>query len=133
MEAYVQVFSRANKLESRIVRLPSVYGPHMRLDDDRLVTNMMQHILQNATPQLWGDVDRKRSFCFVKDLVWFLVKWMEEGGLEPTEPAVGVSNFSAKELVERLPNMLAGKEPTWPGMPETFEYFKESYGHIPKV
>ena len=68
-EALVMAHHRTNGTEVRIVRIFNTYGPRMRPDDGRVVSNLITQALAGRPLTLYGDGSQTRSFCFVEDLV----------------------------------------------------------------
>lgn len=73
-EALIMAYHRKHKLPVRLVRIFNTYGPRMRLDDGRVVTNFICQALQNKDITLHGDGTQTRSFCYVDDQVEGLVR-----------------------------------------------------------
>lgn len=61
----------------KIARIFNTYGPHMRIDDGRVVPNFVGQALRGAAITIYGDGTQTRSFCFVDDIVEALVGLME--------------------------------------------------------
>ena len=68
-EAATMAYHRVYTLDTRIVRIFNTYGPRMRPDDGRVVTNFACQALQGRPLTLYGDGNQTRSFCYVSDLV----------------------------------------------------------------
>lgn len=62
-------FLRFHKLDVRVIRIFNTYGPNMREDDGRVVSNFIVQALQNKPITIYGTGKQTRSFCFVSDLV----------------------------------------------------------------
>ncbi|MFA5862285.1 MAG: UDP-glucuronic acid decarboxylase family protein [Candidatus Thermoplasmatota archaeon] len=75
-EALVMAY-RARGTKTRIVRIFNTYGPRMRLDDGRVVPNLIGQALRGEPLTIYGDGNQTRSFCFVDDEVEGLVRLME--------------------------------------------------------
>jgi dTDP-glucose 4,6-dehydratase len=68
-EAMTMAYHRHHGLEVRIVRIFNTYGPRMRVDDGRAVSNFIVQGLRNEPLTVYGDGTQTRSFCYVDDLV----------------------------------------------------------------
>jgi dTDP-glucose 4,6-dehydratase len=68
-EAMVMAYHRTHKLETRIVRIFNTYGPRMRLDDGRVVPNLVGQALRGEALTVYGDGKQTRCFQYVDDLV----------------------------------------------------------------
>lgn len=62
----------------RIVRIFNTYGPHMALDDGRVVSNFVAQALRGEPLTVYGDGSQTRSFQFVSDLIKGLVAVMDQ-------------------------------------------------------
>jgi dTDP-glucose 4,6-dehydratase len=68
-EAMTMAYHRAHDLDVRIVRTFNTYGPRMRPDDGRSVTNFVVQALRGEPLTLYGDGSQTRSFCYVDDQI----------------------------------------------------------------
>jgi dTDP-glucose 4,6-dehydratase len=68
-EAITMAYHRYHGVNSHIVRIFNTYGPRMRLDDGRVVPNLMAQALRGQPLTVYGDGSQTRSFCYVSDLV----------------------------------------------------------------
>jgi nucleoside-diphosphate-sugar epimerase len=68
-EAMTLAYHRFHDLEVRIVRIFNTYGPRMRADDGRVVSNFLVQALRGEPITIYGDGSQTRSFCFVEDEV----------------------------------------------------------------
>lgn len=75
-EAAIRVFIDKYGLDARIVRIFNTYGPRMKRDDGRVVSNFICWALEGKDIKLDGDGSQTRSFCYVTDLVDGLFKAM---------------------------------------------------------
>jgi dTDP-glucose 4,6-dehydratase len=68
-EAMVMAYHRAHGLDTRIVRIFNTYGPRMRLDDGRVVPNLVGQALRGEALTVYGDGQQTRCFQYIDDLV----------------------------------------------------------------
>jgi len=68
-EALIMAYHRSRGLSVRIARIFNTYGPRMRLDDGRVVTNFIFQALRGEPLTVYGDGSQTRSFCYVRDQV----------------------------------------------------------------
>jgi len=68
-EAMTMAYHRSHGINTHIVRIFNTYGPRMRLDDGRVVPNLMGQALRGEPLTVYGDGSQTRSFCYVSDLV----------------------------------------------------------------
>ncbi len=57
-----------------VVRIFNTYGPRMRIDDGRAVSNLLTQAIREEPLTIYGDGEHTRSFCYVDDLVEGLVR-----------------------------------------------------------
>lgn len=67
---------RQHALRIKVARIFNTYGPRMRPDDGRVVSNFIVQALQNQPITIYGTGEQTRSFCYVDDLIDGLVGLM---------------------------------------------------------
>ena len=75
-EALYFDYHRQHGIPVKVVRIFNTYGPRMRADDGRVVSNFIVQALQGQPLTIYGDGQQTRSFCYVDDLVDGLMKMM---------------------------------------------------------
>ncbi len=68
-EAMTMAYHRFHGLDTRIVRIFNTFGPRMRPNDGRVVSNFIVQALKGDPLTVYGEGKQTRSFCFVDDLV----------------------------------------------------------------
>ena len=68
-EAMTMAYHRYHGLDTRIVRIFNTFGPRMRANDGRVVSNFIVQALQGKPLSVFGEGQQTRSFCYVDDLV----------------------------------------------------------------
>ena len=68
-EAATQAYISEYSLNAKIIRIFNTYGPSMKLNDGRVVTNFIVQALKNQDITIYGDGSQTRSFCYVDDTV----------------------------------------------------------------
>ncbi len=68
-EALTMAYHRHHGVDIRIVRIFNTYGPRMRPDDGRVVSNFVTQALAGKPLTMYGDGQQTRSFCYVDDEV----------------------------------------------------------------
>lgn len=63
----------------KVARIFNTYGPRMRPDDGRVVSNFIVQALLNEPITVYGTGQQTRSFCYVDDLIDGLVRMMQTG------------------------------------------------------
>lgn len=69
-------YRRQHGLVIKVARIFNTYGPRMRPDDGRVVSNFITQALRGEPLTLYGDGSQTRAFCYVDDLVDALVRLM---------------------------------------------------------
>ena len=67
-------YHRQYNLDIRVARIFNTYGPRMKLNDGRVVTNFISQAIKNEPITIYGDGEQTRSFCYVDDLIDGIVK-----------------------------------------------------------
>lgn len=75
-EMMVMLYSRKYRLDARIVRIFNTYGPKMRKDDGRVISNFINQAIAGQPITVYGDGTQTRSFCYVADMVSGILKAM---------------------------------------------------------
>ena len=73
-------FERAARAEVRVARIFNTYGPRMRADDGRVVSNVVCQALAGDDITVYGNGRQTRSFCYAADLVDGLMRLMHHDG-----------------------------------------------------
>ncbi len=100
-EAIVMAYHRHHGLDVRIVRIFNTFGPRMRPDDGRVVSNFIVQALAGAPITIHGDGTQTRSFCYVDDEVRGLLALLDSDHVGP----VNIGNpteFTVLELAEKV-------------------------------
>lgn len=99
-------YFRQHQLNIRVARIFNTYGPRMRPDDGRVISNFIVQALKGEPLTIYGDGQQTRSFCYVDDLVDGFVKLMDAPD-DVTGP-VNLGNpgeFTIKQLAELVITM----------------------------
>ena len=98
-EAMTMAYHRYHGMDTRIVRIFNTYGPRMRPNDGRVVSNFIVQALSNQPLTLYGDGSQTRSFCYVADEVEGIYRLFMRGDNNPTN--IGNPNeFTVRQLAE---------------------------------
>jgi UDP-glucuronate decarboxylase len=87
----------------KVGRIFNTYGPRMRMDDGRVVTNFIAQALSNKPITIYGRGDQTRSFCYVDDLLDAICLLMNSSD-EVTGP-INLGNpgeFTMLELADKV-------------------------------
>jgi len=98
-EAITMAYHRTHDVSVRIVRIFNTYGPHMRADDGRVVSNFLVQALRGEPLTIYGAGDQTRSFCYVEDEVRGFLALLDSAETGPIN--IGNPNeFTMLELAE---------------------------------
>ncbi|MBA3281957.1 MAG: SDR family oxidoreductase [Acidimicrobiia bacterium] len=95
-EAMTMAYQRYHALDVRIARIFNTYGPQMRPDDGRAVSNFIVQALQDKPITIYGDGTQTRSFCYVDDEVRGFLALLDSDLLGP----VNIGNPHEYTIVE---------------------------------
>jgi nucleoside-diphosphate-sugar epimerase len=98
-EALTMAYHRVHGIEVRIVRIFNTYGPRMKPDDGRVVTNFCVQALLGKPITLYGDGSQTRSFCYVNDEVTGFLALLDSSINSPVNIG-NESEFTMRELAE---------------------------------
>ncbi len=96
-------YHRHRGVAIKVMRIFNTYGPHMHPNDGRVVSNFIVQALKGEDLTIYGDGSQTRSFCFVSDLVEFMVRFMASpadiiGPINAGNPG----EFTMLELAEKV-------------------------------
>ena len=69
-------YFRQHNLDIKVGRIFNTYGPRMRPDDGRVISNFIVQALTDKDITVYGKGDQTRSFCYVDDLVEGILRLM---------------------------------------------------------
>jgi len=75
-ETLAMDYHRQQNVDVRIARIFNTYGPRMKLNDGRVVSNLVTQAVKMGNLSIHGDGNQLRSFCHVSDVVDGLIKLM---------------------------------------------------------
>ncbi|CAN7437620.1 UDP-glucuronic acid decarboxylase family protein [Acidovorax delafieldii] len=96
-------YRRQHGVNTKVVRLFNTYGPHMRIDDGRVISNFIVQALQGIDLTVYGAGQQTRSFCYIDDVVEGLMRTMHTP--EPISGPVNLGNpgeFTILELANKV-------------------------------
>ena len=98
-EALTMAYHRVHGVDVRIVRIFNTYGPRMRPDDGRVVSNFLTQAIDGKPLSVYGDGKQTRSFCYVEDEVRGFLALLDSDYVGPVN--IGNPNeFTVLELAE---------------------------------
>ena len=136
-------YRRQHDMSVKVARIFNTYGPRMRPDDGRVVSNFIVSALTGKPLTIYGDGTQSRSFCYVDDLVDGLIALM--GTPHEVTGPINLGNpneFTMSELAQHIISMVDADvgveyhplpldDPTQ--RQPTIEAAREVLGWVPKV
>ena len=101
-EALTRFWGRKHKVDVRIVRIFNTYGPGMSPVDQRVIPQMLSHLIAGQPVPLFGDGSQTRTFLHVDDLVDGLLMVMEKGECAEVYNIGGGTQLSIRELFDLI-------------------------------
>lgn len=94
-------YHRQYGVEIRVARIFNTYGPRMRPDDGRVVSNFIVQALRGEPITIYGDGMQTRSFCYVNDLIRGFIALMGAPNSVPLPCNLGnPTEFTMRQLAE---------------------------------
>ena len=103
-------YHRQHHVDIKVVRIFNTYGPRMRSDDGRVVSNFIVEALRGEDITIYGDGTQTRSFCFVSDLIDGMIRMMNsrDGFTGPVNLG-NPGEFTMLELAEMVLKLTGSK------------------------
>lgn len=102
-------YHRQNKVDIKIIRIFNTYGPRMRPDDGRVVSNFIMQALKGEDITIYGDGQQTRSFQYVDDLVEGMVRMMASDNFTGPVNLGNPREFTMIQLAELVLKMTGSK------------------------
>lgn len=100
-EAMTMAYHRHHHVDVRIVRIFNTYGPRMRPDDGRAVSNFLVQALRGEPITIFGDGSQTRSFTYVDDEIRGFLALLDSDLATPIN--IGNDNeFTIAQLAELI-------------------------------
>jgi dTDP-glucose 4,6-dehydratase len=98
-EAITMAYHRYHGVDVRIVRIFNTYGPRMRPNDGRVVSNFLTQAIEGKPITIYGEGQQTRSFCYVEDEVRGILGLLDGDEVGPMN--IGNPNeFTVRELAD---------------------------------
>jgi dTDP-glucose 4,6-dehydratase len=100
-EAMTMAYHRAHGMDTRVVRIFNTYGPRMRPNDGRVVSNFIVQALTGQPLTIYGTGTQTRSFCFVDDEIEGIFRLFLSSETDPVN--IGNPNeFTVEQLARTV-------------------------------
>ena len=103
-------YHRQHGVDIKVIRIFNTYGPNMRGDDGRVVSNFIVQALKGEDITIYGDGSQTRSFCYVDDLVEAMIRMMNsrDGFTGPVNLG-NPGEFTMLELAKKVIELTGSK------------------------
>jgi len=98
-------YQRKHKTEIRVARIFNTYGPKMKSDDGRVVSNFIVQALENKPLTVYGEGLQTRSFCYVDDLIRGFILLMDHQEFKGPVNLGNPVEFTMIELAKKVLNI----------------------------
>jgi len=103
-------YHRQHKMSIKVARIFNTYGPNMRPDDGRVVSNFICQALLGEDITVFGRGEQTRSFCYVTELIDGLDRLMNSPENITGPMNIGNPNeFTIRELAEKVIEITGSK------------------------
>ena len=99
-------YHRYHGLDTRVVRIFNTFGPRMREDDGRAISNFIVQALKEKPLTVYGDGSQTRSFCYIDDMVSGIIKVLFKESDRTFEERINRENFLYKNKEPRNTNSI---------------------------
>ena len=93
-------YHRSHNVDIRVARIFNTYGPRMLENDGRVVSNFITQALNNKPLTVYGDGSQTRSFCYISDMVEYLMRMMNQDEIGPINVGNPTENTILKIAVK---------------------------------
>jgi len=95
-ETLVDYYRRVFKLDTKIARIFTTYGPKMQVREGRAVPDFIVNAIQGKDLIVYGDANTENTFCYVDDIVDGLIKLAQSNFNGP----VNLGQYDKRKLKE---------------------------------
>jgi len=95
-------YRREHKLDIRVARIFNTYGPRMKKNDGRVVSNFIVQAINHDPITIYGDGSQSRSFCYVDDLIEGIVRLMNHDEFTGPINLGNPNEFTMLQLANKL-------------------------------
>ena len=97
-ETITMAYFRKFNTNVRIIRIFNTYGPRMRADDGRVISNFINQAISNKPLTVYGNGSQTRSICYIDDLLGGLIKAITSDST--SGEVLNLGNLNEKTILE---------------------------------
>lgn len=111
-ETLFHTYNKEYNVDTKIARLFNTFGEYMNLQDGRIITEVIKHLIDNTTLTIYGDGTQTRSCIYVKDTIFMLLKLMKTNYHNPINIGNNIETTVLKlvDIVEKEWSDISGIE-----------------------
>ena len=106
-EAMTMAYRRYHHLDARIIRIFNTYGPRMRPNDGRVVSNFIVQALHGQPLTIYGNGSQTRSFCYVSDLISGIIALLRAPASDEMDVPFNIGNPEERSVQDLATKILA--------------------------
>ncbi|KKW42397.1 MAG: NAD-dependent epimerase/dehydratase family protein [Candidatus Magasanikbacteria bacterium GW2011_GWA2_56_11] len=95
-ETCVETYRQVYKIDAKIARVFTTYGPRMKIRDGLLIPDFILNALEGRDLVIYGDEKLEQSLCYVTDVIDGLARLMTTG------PEVSLVNLGSDEVLKMV-------------------------------
>jgi UDP-glucuronate decarboxylase len=95
-ETCVETYRQVYGLDTKIARVFTTYGPHMKIFDQQLIPDFIINAIEGKDLVIYGDENFSTSLCYVSDVVDGLVR------MQNTGPEIKLANLGGEKAIPYL-------------------------------
>jgi dTDP-glucose 4,6-dehydratase len=107
-ESLTMAHHRSRGTDVGIARIFNTYGPRLRADDGRVVSNFLVQAMRDEAITVYGDGSQTRSLCFVDDEVAGLIALFDSGLTGPVNLG-NPDEYTILELARTVVDLLSSR------------------------
>ena len=102
-------YRRQHKVDIRVIRIFNTFGPRMRPDDGRVVSNFIIQALKGEDITVYGDGKQTRSFCYFDDLIETMIRMMNQDKILGPVNTGNPNEFTVLDLAKKVIELTGSK------------------------
>jgi UDP-glucuronate decarboxylase len=101
-ETLMMDYHRQHGVLVKIIGIFDTYGPHMAINDGRVISTFIVQALRNEDITVYGGGPQTRSFCYVSDLIEGIARMAEADGVDGPGNLGNPTELTILEIAERI-------------------------------
>lgn len=102
-------YYRQYNVDIKVVRIFNTFGPLMRINDGRVITNFISQAIMDKPLTVNGNGEQTRSFCYIDDLVMGLIKMMNNDSITGPINLGNPQEIKIIDIANEIINLLNSK------------------------